>query len=97
MCAILSDEDTSSGVWGVLDKEVRLAIIKICRVFQRICEKEVRSDGEDCSHMRRDNGDMHNGEGVPANVFERHGTSFCSSCGEIIHMRTRALLVDVSN
>ena len=34
-------------VRGILDEEVRLAIIKICRVFQRICEKEVRSDGEE--------------------------------------------------
>ena len=30
----------------MLDEEVRLAIIKMCRVFQRICEKEVRTDGE---------------------------------------------------
>ena len=32
---------------SVLDEEVRLAIIKMCRVFQRICEKEVRSDSEE--------------------------------------------------
>ena len=25
----------------LLDEEVRLAIIKMCRVFQRICEKEI--------------------------------------------------------
>ena len=34
-------------VRNVLDEEVRLAIIKMCRVFQRICEKEVRADGEE--------------------------------------------------
>ena len=31
----------------MLDKEVRLAIIKMCRAFQRICEKEVQTDGEE--------------------------------------------------
>ena len=31
----------------MLDEEMRLAIIKMCRVFQRICEKGVRTDGEE--------------------------------------------------
>ena len=31
----------------MLDEEVRVAIIKMCRVFQRICEKEVREDISD--------------------------------------------------
>jgi hypothetical protein len=34
-------------VRNVLDEEVRMAIIKMCRVFQRICEKEVRADVEE--------------------------------------------------
>ena len=32
---------------NLLDEEVRSAIIKMCRVFQRICEKEVRADAEE--------------------------------------------------
>lgn len=32
---------------NLLDEEVRVAIIKMCRVFQRICEKEVREDTRD--------------------------------------------------
>lgn len=34
-------------VRNLLDEEVRVAIIKMCRVFQRICEKEVREDAGD--------------------------------------------------
>ena len=30
-----------------MPEEVRIAIIKMCRVFQRICEKEVREDALD--------------------------------------------------
>ena len=34
---------------NLLDETVRLAIIKICRVFQKICEKEIRED--DCDNV----------------------------------------------
>ena len=34
-------------VRNLLSEEVRVAIIKMCRVFQRICEKEVREDALD--------------------------------------------------
>ena len=34
-------------VQNFLDEEVRLAIIKMCRAFQRICEKEVRADAQE--------------------------------------------------
>lgn len=29
-------------IWNVLHEEVRIAIIRMCRVFQKLCEKEVR-------------------------------------------------------
>lgn len=32
----------------MLDEEVRAAIIKMCRVFQRICAKDVREDTREC-------------------------------------------------
>ena len=32
---------------NLLDEEVGVAIIKMCRVFQRICEKDVREDARD--------------------------------------------------
>ena len=34
-------------ILNLLDKEVRVATIKMCRVFQRIYEKEVREDALD--------------------------------------------------
>jgi hypothetical protein len=34
-------------VRNLLSEEVRVAFIKMCRVFQRICEKEVREDALD--------------------------------------------------
>jgi len=33
-------------VRNLLDKNVRMAIMKICRVFQKLCEKEIRQDDE---------------------------------------------------
>lgn len=32
---------------NLLDEEVRVAIIKMCRVFQRLCEKDIREDTHD--------------------------------------------------
>ena len=34
-------------VWNILDENVRLAIIKMSRVFQRLCEKEIKQSDRD--------------------------------------------------
>lgn len=33
-------------VRNVLDKRVHTVVIKMCRVFQKLCEKEIRQDDE---------------------------------------------------
>jgi hypothetical protein len=83
-------------VHNVLDESVRVAIIKMSRVFQRLCAKEVRK--RDAEGMMLDVVMATClGEGVSSAIYERYDASTRAFGGPIVHVRSSALSVDVSN
>lgn len=81
---------------SVLDKNVRVAIIKMCRVFQKLCEKEVRfADKSDMMMNMVIATCMFEKEFPP--TFERHVAYSRAFGATIIHLWTGALSLDVSH
>ena len=65
-------------VRNILDKRVRLAIIKMNRVFQKLCAKEVRLEDKD-DMMRCSDGNVRVRERISNDVPEHHVASASAS------------------